>query len=175
MAFCVQCGAEIPEGAGFCPKCGTRVGVLSKPEKQDYSAIGGTLVLVGGIIALVSSVLPLAILPMWSGMMKGWMEMFGIWSAQGMPFWPVLEWVVWFTVARAAVSVVLGIIAIYAYTRVRAGQIKTGGTIATILGVIMLITTGWVSGIITLVGGILCYTSERAPASERAKIKNSRI
>ena len=162
MAFCAKCGAEIPEGAGFCPECGAQVGVLSKPEKQDYSGIGGTLVLVGGILAVVSSILPLAIVPLWSGMMRGWMEMFGMWGMQDMPFWPiraVFDWVVWFTVVRAAVGVVLGIVAIYAYTRVRAGQIKTGGTIATILGVIMLVTMGWLSGIITLVGGILCYTS----------------
>lgn len=159
MAFCAKCGAEIPEGAGFCPKCGAQVGVLIKPEKQDYSRIGGTLVLLGGILSVVSSVLPLAIVPLWSGMMRGWMEMFGMWGTRGMPFWPVLDWVIWFTVARAAVSVVLGIVAIYAYMRVRAGEIKTGGTIATILGVIMLVTMGWLSGIITLVGGILCYTS----------------
>jgi hypothetical protein len=160
MAFCAKCGAEIPEGAGFCPKCGTQVGVLSKPEKQDYSGIGGALMLVGGILAVVSSIFPLAFVPLWSGMMKGWMEMFGMWSTRGMPFWPVLDWVIWFIVARAAISVVLGIVAIYAYTRVRAGEIKTGGTIATILGVIMLVTMGWLSGIITLVGGILCYTSK---------------
>ena len=154
MAFCVKCGAEIP---GFCPKCGTQAGALTKPEKQDHSGIGGTLVLVGGILAIVSSLLG------WSGMMEGWMGSFGMWEMsrmwgmQGMPFW---QWVVWLMGARAAVSVVLGIIAIYAYTRVRAGQIKTGGTIATILGVIMLVTAGWLSGIITLVGGILCYTSK---------------
>jgi len=118
------------------------------------------LVLVGGILAIVSSVLPLAIIPLWSGMMKGWMEMFSMWGMQGVPLWPFLEWVVWLTAVRAAVGVLLGIIAIYAYTRVRVGQIKTGGTIATILGVIMLVTMGWLSGIITLVGGILCYTSK---------------
>lgn len=106
------------------------------------------------------SLLPLAIIPLWSGMMKGWMEMFNMWGMQGVPFSPLLEWFVWLNVAKAAVGVVLGIIAIYAYTRVRAGQIKTGGTIATILGVIMLVTVGWLSGIITLVGGILCYTSK---------------
>jgi hypothetical protein len=160
MAFCAKCGAKIPEGAGFCPQCGTQVGVLGKPEKQDYSQVGGTLVLVGGILGVVSSVLPLAIIPLVSGMMRGWMQIFRMWGMQGVPFWPVLEWVGWFTVARAAVGVVLGIIAIYAYTRIRAGQIKTGGTIATILGAIMLLTMGWLSGIITLVGGILCYTSK---------------
>lgn len=133
---------------------------MIKPEKQDYSAIGGTLILVGGILGVVSSVLPLAIVPLWSGMMRGWMEVLGMWGMREMPFWPILDWVIWFTVARAAVSVVLGIIAIYAYTRIRAGQIKTGGTIAIIIGVIMLVTAGWLSGIITLVGGILCYTSK---------------
>ena len=24
MAFCMNCGRELPTGAGFCPKCGTK-------------------------------------------------------------------------------------------------------------------------------------------------------
>jgi len=156
MVFCVKCGAEIPEGAGFCPKCGTQVGVLSTPEKRNHSEMGGALVLVGGILAIVSSFVSLAIVPLLSGM-RGWMS--GLPGMQTIP-WPVLEWVTWLIIAKAAASVVLGIITIYAYARVRTGQIKTGGTIATILGVIMLVTTDWLSGIITLAGGILCYTSK---------------
>ena len=153
MVFCVKCGAEIPEGAGFCPKCGTQVGVLSIPEKRNHLEMAGALVLVGGILAIVSSFLPLAIVALLSGM-RGWMS-----GVQGIP-WPILEWVRWLIIAKAAISVVLGIIAIYTYTRVRAGQIKTGGTIAIILGVVMLVTADSLSGIITLVGGILCYTSK---------------
>ena len=164
MAFYAKCGTEIPEGAGFCPKCGMQVGALTKAEKEDRSGIGGTLLLVGGILAIATSLLPLTIIPLWSGimsdMMRGWMQMFGMWRMQVVPFAPLLEWVVWLTVARAAVGVVLGIITIYAYTRIRAGQIKTGGTIAAILGVIMLAISGWISGVVTLIGGILCYTSK---------------
>lgn len=160
MVFCAKCGAEIPEGAGFCPKCGSQAGASTQPEKEDRSGIGSTLVLVGGILAIVTSLLPLAIIPLWRGMMKGWMEMLSMWGMQGALFSPLLEWFVWLNIARAAVGVVLGIITIYAYMRIRMGHIRTGGTIATILGVVMLVTAGWLSGIITLVGGILCYTSK---------------
>ena len=34
MAYCSKCGAEVPEGASFCPKCGTGVGKAS-PEGFD--------------------------------------------------------------------------------------------------------------------------------------------
>jgi hypothetical protein len=63
-----------------------------------------------------------------------------------------------FVMLGAVVSVVLGIIAIYGYTRVKSGKIQNGGLIAIIAGIVMLASTHWVMGIITLVGGILCYT-----------------
>lgn len=31
-AFCTNCGTPLPEGAGFCPKCGTKVEVLHCPS-----------------------------------------------------------------------------------------------------------------------------------------------
>jgi uncharacterized membrane protein len=31
--FCSQCGAENPEGAKFCSKCGNRLGVAAKPTE----------------------------------------------------------------------------------------------------------------------------------------------
>ncbi|MBS1169692.1 MAG: hypothetical protein H6R01_610 [Burkholderiaceae bacterium] len=29
--FCVSCGSELPDGAAFCSKCGSRVGVAGSP------------------------------------------------------------------------------------------------------------------------------------------------
>jgi len=54
---------------------------------------------------------------------------------------------------------VLGVVALYAYNRIRQGDLRTGGIIAIIVGVIMLATTHWLPGILTLVGGVLCYIS----------------
>jgi len=157
MAFCVKCGAEIPEGAAFCPKCGTPVGAAARVEKRDHSGIGGTLILVGGILALIFSIAPFIFMGMW-GRWTGWMGGMGPWMGN-MPF-NIARWMMGFIIAGAIISAVLGIVAIYAYQKVRAGKIKSGGTIAVVIGVLMLVTMNWVTGIITLVGGILCYTSE---------------
>ena len=32
MAFCAKCGAELPEGARYCPSCGTAVGEVVSEE-----------------------------------------------------------------------------------------------------------------------------------------------
>jgi len=63
-------------------------------------------------------------------------------------------------IAGAIISMVLGTLAIYAYNKVKRGDIKNGEMIAIILGVIMLTTANWLPRIITLIGGILCYTSK---------------
>lgn len=34
MAYCSKCGAELTEGAKFCPKCGEQVNQQSKPNEQ---------------------------------------------------------------------------------------------------------------------------------------------
>lgn len=153
----MKCGKEIPEGAQFCPNCGTQVGAVAKAEKHDYSAIGSTLVLIGGILALIFSVFPLALAGMWRswierfpGMMP-WMAMDGRWIGQ---------WILGFMVAGAIISIVLGIGAIYAYKKVSAGDVRNGGIIAIVLSVIMLVTGNWLPGIITLIGGLLCYASK---------------
>jgi uncharacterized membrane protein YvbJ len=32
LAFCAKCGAELPEGARYCPSCGTAVGEVVSEE-----------------------------------------------------------------------------------------------------------------------------------------------
>jgi uncharacterized membrane protein YhaH (DUF805 family) len=48
MAFCINCGTEINNGANFCPKCGRATGVTASPEPaqieqshQGEGAAGG--------------------------------------------------------------------------------------------------------------------------------------
>jgi hypothetical protein len=157
----MKCGTKLPKGAEFCSKCGLQVSSGAKDEKKDYSGIGGTLILVGGILGLVLSIIPLMFMWMmryWMGMRSfgRWTEMPGGWNG------PMVfgGWMMGFMVGAAIISIVLGILAIFAYRKVRSGEVKNGGIIAIILGVIMLVTMNWLQGIIILIGGVLCYTSK---------------
>ena len=64
-----------------------------------------------------------------------------------------------FFLIGAIVGLVLGIAAIYAYTRAK-HDLKNGGLIAIVVGIVMMATTNWFTGVITLVGGVICYTSK---------------
>lgn len=113
--------------------------------------------LVGGILAIVSSILPLALMPLMRGILSSMVYM------PGVPFMPlaIWDWIAGFMLVGAIISIVLGVFTMYAYNRVKAGDVKTGGTIAIIAGVLLFLSTGGViSGLVTLVGGILCYTSK---------------
>jgi hypothetical protein len=35
MTFCVKCGTEVPEGAGFCPKCGNQMTVTAPLGRRE--------------------------------------------------------------------------------------------------------------------------------------------
>jgi hypothetical protein len=35
MAFCTKCGAEVPEGADFCPKCGNQMTVTAPLGRRE--------------------------------------------------------------------------------------------------------------------------------------------
>jgi len=70
------------------------------------------------------------------------------------------RWILGFMIIGTIVIIILGIIAIYAYTRVKGGKVENGGLIAIIVGAIMLVSMHWIPGIITLIGGVLCYKSK---------------
>ncbi len=36
MTFCMKCGAEVPEGAEFCPKCGNQMKAAPVPTRADW-------------------------------------------------------------------------------------------------------------------------------------------
>ncbi|MEM4704385.1 MAG: RDD family protein [Candidatus Bathyarchaeia archaeon] len=36
MPYCKKCGAEVPEGASYCPKCGTPIEVLPMLRKANW-------------------------------------------------------------------------------------------------------------------------------------------
>jgi len=151
----------VPVGAALCPKCGTQVGESPKPEKKDYTGVGSILVLAGGILCIISSILSVVVIPLIRGILTTTLSRVTINS--GFPFLPVaiLNWVMGFILIRAVLGVVLGIVVIYAYIRLRAGDPKTGGTIAIVAGVLLFVSGGgFISGLLALVGGIFCYTSK---------------
>lgn len=39
MAFCSNCGAQIPDGAAFCPKCGMEIGVQAKNDDGAHDNV----------------------------------------------------------------------------------------------------------------------------------------
>lgn len=160
MAFCRNCGTELPEGANFCPGCGAKAAVEVRTVKADYSGVGAALVLVGGILALASSVFPLLVMPFFLFMRVKWSSMVGRGWEPGWS-WPIGLWNVFagLMVVGFVVAIIAGIVSIYAYTRVRTGEVKEGGLTALVMGAIMLITVNWLPGIITILGGALCYSS----------------
>ena len=161
MPFCSKCGAEVPVGAAFCPKCGTQVVELPKPEKKNYTGVGSILVLAGGILCMISSILSVVVMPFIRGILTTALSR--VTTNSGFPFLPVaiLNWIMGFILIRAVLVVVLGIVVIYAYIRLRTGDLKTGGTIAIVAGVLLFVSSGgFISGLLVLVGGIFCYTSK---------------
>lgn len=40
MPYCARCGAELPEGAKFCPKCGAQISGLESGAKTGFERIG---------------------------------------------------------------------------------------------------------------------------------------
>jgi ribosomal protein L40E len=161
LPFCSKCGAEVPVWAAFCPKCGTQVGESPKPEKKNYTGVGSILVLAGGILCIISSILSVVVMPFVRVVLTTALSRVA--TNSGFRFLPVgiLNWIMGFIFFRAVLGVVLGIVVIYAYIRLRAGDLKTGGTIAIVAGVLLFVSGGGViSGLLALVGGIFCYTSK---------------
>jgi ribosomal protein L40E len=40
MEYCTNCGAEAPDGAGFCPKCGSMIGNVKKFDVARRTKLG---------------------------------------------------------------------------------------------------------------------------------------
>jgi len=137
MPFYMNCGEKLPEGAESCPKCGTQVAAGSKPEKKDYSDIGGTLIMVGGVLKIVLPFLSLTFaLLFWGTMIRRFVQIPEIWIRWGAELWisgvisEAFRLAMGLVIAGAVISIVLGILTIYVYNKVKGGDIKNGGVIA---------------------------------------------
>ncbi len=42
MSFCMNCGAEVPDGARFCPKCGAEMNQKADHQEEDFQKDQGS-------------------------------------------------------------------------------------------------------------------------------------
>lgn len=61
----------------------------------------------------------------------------------------------WLFGAFAIVTIILGIVVIYSATMIRRGEIKSGGTIALVIGVFSLLFGAWLGGLLASIAGII--------------------
>jgi len=140
-----------------------------RETESSHPQVGSILILAGGILAIIAfairAVFMLLVRAFWARIARPMILQRLGQSAPAVV--GMARWVYGFMVIGAIATIVLGIIAIYAYTRVKNGKVQNGGLIAIVVGIIMLVSTHWLAGILTLVGGILCYTWRKAepPAS----------
>jgi len=137
---------------------------LSKLESNN-SRIGSLFILTGRILAVVFSAARVLFMLLVGRTLRTWMARPMVWERLGENGFSMIHMgrmMFGLMVIGAIASIILGVVAIYAYTRVKTGKVQNGGLIAIIVGIIMMASIHWLVGILTLVGGILCYTSTRA-------------
>lgn len=61
----------------------------------------------------------------------------------------------WLFGAFTIVTIILGIVVIYSATMIRRGEIKSGGTIALVIGVFSLLFGAWLGGLLASIAGII--------------------
>jgi hypothetical protein len=140
---------------------------MAENENKDHSEVGGLLIFIGGILALIFPVFPLTLTLLLRPDIGEWFETVGVWimgsgGALTIPHLPAFIMV--FVAFGAIATVVFGVVAVSAYTWVRRGRIREGGLVAVMAGVAMLASLHWIPGLITAIGGVLCYNS-RKPAN----------
>lgn len=157
MAFCPQCGAGIAEGARYCSACGSSLagsglppapaGPAPQAARRD-TGLAELLILVGAVLSLVVPVLLAAVF-------------FGL----GATFWFVpfasMPGAVMGLIAVAflVLGLVWMLLALFARSLIRQGDLEKGGVVAVVVGVLMILTGGLVSGLLVVVGGILAWTA----------------
>lgn len=53
MAFCSKCGTQVPEGAGFCPSCGTAAGNTGGNTLMATNQTSGMPSNIGGLLSYI--------------------------------------------------------------------------------------------------------------------------
>jgi hypothetical protein len=136
--------------------------LVSKREQRDHSFIGGGLVLIGGILALIFPIFPLALTFLLRGFVVELFETIVVLLGGSNVALPHLaEWILAFVAIGALVTIILGVVAIYAYGLIKNGKLRSGGLAAIAAGVGMVATLHWIPGIVTIIGGVLCHISSK--------------
>jgi uncharacterized RDD family membrane protein YckC len=117
MTYCVKCGAELREGARFCPKCGVKiVGVDAKTgfertsydvNLQDHWVRRVIAVVIDGIVAGIGSIFLTAILLL-IFLIEGWPFWRNPWNWLTFPFIMGLINVLYFTITESRYGYTLG-------------------------------------------------------------------
>lgn len=144
---------------------------LSVHELHDHSGIGSGLIFLGGILALIFPIFPLVLIFLLRDYVGVLLEKLGslvISNYAESDFSLIVAphlttWIVGLIVVGAIFTIILGVVSIYAYTMVKSGKLRSGGLLATVAGVGMIATVHWIPGFITIIGGVLCYTSSKLP------------
>jgi hypothetical protein len=137
---------------------------VSKREQKDHSFIGGGLVLTGGILALIFPIFPLALTFLLRGFVVELFETIVVLLGGRSVTLPHLaEGILMFVAIGALVTIILGVVSIYAYTLIKNGKLRSGGLAAIAAGAGMVATLHWIPGIVTIIGGVLCYNSSKEP------------
>ena len=137
-------------------------------ENKNYSGIGSLLVLIGGILAIIFAfgrmfftfLLRRALIARGAQFLSGRARFSGFMATHFARGFLGLMFI------GAIVAIIVGILAIIGYMKIKGRSMKNGALIAIIAAIIMLVTTNWIPGIITLIGGIICYASE--PTSQHS-------
>jgi hypothetical protein len=135
---------------------------MPENEKKSHSESGSLLIFVGGILALIFPVFPLTLTLLLRQDVGDWFEAIGVWiigsgSAFAIPRLPAF--IMFFVAVGAIATIVFGVVAVAAYTWVKRGRVREGGLVAIMAGVAMIASLHWIPGIITAIGGALCYNS----------------
>ena len=160
--FVYNVGPHVSQDAG-CYEPSEVMSTLSKLESNN-SRVGSLFILTGGILAVVFSAAHVFFTLLVGRALRTWMAGPMVWERRGANIFSMIHMgrlMFGFMVIGAVASIILGVVAIYAYTRVKTGKVQNGGLIAIIVGIIIMASTHWLVGILTLVGVILCYTSTR--------------
>jgi hypothetical protein len=146
-------------------------------EKKSHSELGGVLMFLGGILALIFPVFPITLTLLLRQDVGEWFETVGVWilgsgSALTMPREGLPAFITFFIAVGAVATIVFGVVSIAAYAWVERGKVRDGGLVAIMAGVAMIASLHWIPGVITVIGGVLCYNS-RDRASDRGTLSPS--
>ena len=133
MAFCTRCGAELPEGALVCPKCGTPtqatvqptvVSYVRPPPRSEFDILGA--ISAGGVLIILA--LTWLVYPNLFNIVIDYFRSFGTYGRPVMPPYTLGQPIMFFLDAIGIWGIVIGglRLALMHFPRKAVGDIMTG-------------------------------------------------